>query len=437
MKWKLFTVVLAVLAAGAVVLAAEVINVDLNGYNDYKGYVGNGAYDVCDNAVWTVYYGEWGRPVGSKRTESLVGSGIPANQQFYASVYAAQVWIGDNGQKHYYLWGDALMDDGFIANAGQEPNLALFGQGAYQGVYDIYVYGSAAGSFKLTKLRGGVKSTQTQAVAGDANAGLFELGHNYVVFDNVDINNAYSPNDVNDTYISYTNVINGLQLVKQKDPCVIEPNALGFCKIPAGDWDVAGDRNQRPTSDNETTRFGPDTYTDVTDTNTNGPRVGYMEPSEFMEYDIAVDEANEGQYEISLAIPGGTYGRIDPNAMKIYLDDKFIGEVNVSAGGSTTLPAGTMGETNTLKVNLYEGAHTVKWYFYGSGVDGVNSGFNIYYVKFNKLGNVVVDDCGDIVLAGQTLVKDLNGDCIIDVKDLKMAVEDWVLCNNPDPSLCF
>ena len=420
MKKKLFTVVLAVLGAGIVVSAAEVINIDLNGYDDIRGYVGNGAYDVGDDAVWTVYYGGWGRPVGSKRTEALVVSGIPANQQFYASVYAAQVWIGDNGQNHDYLWGDALLDDGFIADAGQEPNLALFGDGAYRGVYDIYVYGSAAGTFKL----GYYGTVTSKPVAGDANAGQFDLGHNYVVFDNVDINTGDSAN----IYIAYTNVINGLQLVKQKDPCVIEPNGLGMDKIAAGSWDAAGDRNQR--TETETTKFGPDTYYDVNDLNMVdvGPGVGYLDTSEFMEYDINIPEASEGQYEISLVIKGGpSYTAIDPCAMKIYLDDKFIGEVN-----SPAPPPGTVGETKKVTTNLYEGLHAVKWYLYAG-----QTGANLYYLKFNKLGNVVVDDCGDIVLAGQTLVKDLNGDCIIDVKDLKMAVEDWVLCNNPDPSLCF
>ena len=207
MKMKLLTVVLFILGAVGVALAAEVINVDLNGYGDDKPYVGNGAYDVGDDAVWTVYYGGWGRAVGSARSE-----GLPAEQpgDGIAAFMPAQVWIGDNGQNHTYQSGSALMDDGFVANPGKEPNLAIWGQDAYQGIYDIYVYGNDAGTFKLT--RRGVTTTQT--VAGDANAGQFELGHNYVVFPDVNINNANS-NDVN---ISYTNVINGLQFVRKKSP---------------------------------------------------------------------------------------------------------------------------------------------------------------------------------------------------------------------------
>jgi hypothetical protein len=419
MKWKLLTVVLSVLGAGAVVLAAEVINIDLNGYNDNRPYVGNGAYDVGNNTVWTVYYGGWGVPVGSKRTEALVGSGVPLNQQFYSSVYAAQVWLGDKGQ-HWYKWGSALMDDGFDVNLVPEPNIAIFGEGAYQGVYDIYVYGSEAGTFKLKRYG----TTTTKQVAGDANAGQFELGHNYVVFDNVDINNP-NPDDI---YLTYTNVINGLQLVKQKDPCAIEPNSLGLIRIPAGDWDVAGDRNTRL---DESNPQGPDTFFD--DVNGIGRLVGYLDIPEFMGYDITVDEANEGQYEISIGVRGDSIG-IPPGGnsggggMRIYLDDIFIGDVNLL----TAPPAGTTGETTKVKANLYEGSHTIKWVLAAG-----NTGANIVDVNFVKLGNAVIANCADVVHYGFALTEDLNGDCKVDFRDLKMAVEDWVQCNNPDPSLCF
>ena len=65
MKIKLLTSVLVVLAAVGIVTAAEVINVDIKGYGNDTPYVGNGAYDVGPNTVWTVYYGGWGMPVGS------------------------------------------------------------------------------------------------------------------------------------------------------------------------------------------------------------------------------------------------------------------------------------------------------------------------------------------------------------------------------------
>ena len=68
---KLLTTVLIVLVAVGVVTAAEVINVDIKGYGDNTPYVGNGAYNVGPNTVWTVFYGGYGMPVGSSRSEGL------------------------------------------------------------------------------------------------------------------------------------------------------------------------------------------------------------------------------------------------------------------------------------------------------------------------------------------------------------------------------
>ncbi len=413
MKWKLCSVVLLILGACVVASAAEVINVDLNGNINDAPYVGNGAYDVGEDAVWTAYYGGFGVAVGSDRTEALVLASVPEDYLWYASVYAAQVWIGDDGQNHGYQSGSALLDDGFVADEGQEPKINIFGDGAYQGVYDIYVYGSADGNFILNYYG----AETTLHVDGIYTPGQFELGHNYVVFEDVDINNTNS----NDVYIGYTNIINGLQLVKQKEPFVIEPNSpLGLIRIPAGDWDVAGETNQRTT---ESDIQGPDTFFD--DVNAIGSAVGYLDAREFMEYDITVDEANEGLYEIALGIMGGQYGKVDPNSMKIYFDDVFLGEVTLA--GPTQV--GDLNDTTTVTADLYEGNHTVRWYLYGG-----NTGMNIAYVKFNRLGDAT---CPDVVTTGFTITQDLNGDCVVDLEDLYLAVDDWVLCNNPDPSLCF
>jgi hypothetical protein len=111
MKMKLLTTVLVVLVAVGVVTAAEVINVDIKGYGSNIPYVGNGAYDVGPNTVWTVYYGGWGMPVGSARSEGLAAS----DQTGFCGVYAAQVWIGDDGLNHGYQYGTGLMNDGFAA----------------------------------------------------------------------------------------------------------------------------------------------------------------------------------------------------------------------------------------------------------------------------------------------------------------------------------
>ncbi len=93
MKMKLLTIVSIVLVAVGVAMAAEVINVDIKGYNDNTPYIGSGAYignistnvyDACDAYVWTPYYGGWGVPVGSVGSEALVGALVPLE---HSSIY--------------------------------------------------------------------------------------------------------------------------------------------------------------------------------------------------------------------------------------------------------------------------------------------------------------------------------------------------------------
>jgi hypothetical protein len=398
MKIKLLTTVLIVLAAVGVVTANEVINVDIKGYGDNTPYVGNGAYDVGNGAVWSPYSGGWGVPVGSARSEGLTPP-VPVINQYLSSIYAAQVWIGDNGQKHSYQYGSGLMNDGFATASPNEPNISIWGEGGYQGVYDIYVYGRDPGLFRLTRY--GV--TTTQAVTGDANAGEFKLGQNYVVFSGVDINNTNSQ----DLYLTYTNKLNALQFVKNKSPFVIEPNALGLIRIPAGNWDVAGDRNTRTTESN---RYGPDTRYD--DVNAIGSCVGYLDTMEFMDYDINVNDANKGQYQICLGVMGGgSYAYISNNSMRILLDDVNLGDVNCLPNDPNT---GDIVDTTKVTANLYPGSHTVRWLLYGSGADGANTGFNLAYVKFTRIGNISEG-----------------------WKDFDSWVNDWLLCNNPDPNGCL
>jgi hypothetical protein len=419
MKKRLLAVVLVILGAAGAVLATEVINVDIKGYNDNTPYVGNGAYDVGANAVWAAYSGGWGVPVGSPRSEALVPSDVPIEQQYLSSVYAAQLWLGDDGLNHGYQYGSGLMDDGFVSDdpCTTEPKLDIFGQGAYQGIYDIYVYGNDAGSFRLYYYG----TTTTKTVTGGAPAGTFVEGQNYVVFSNVDLNDASSGS----IYLNYTKKLNALQFVKKKSPFVIEPNSLGWIRIPAGDWDVAGERNTRTT---ELTSFGPDTWFD--DVNGIGRIVGYLDSGEFMDYDITVNDANKGQYQISLGIlGGGSYAYISAASMYIYLDNRLIGEVNKPS----STPAGTVGETTKVTVNLYPGSHTVGWDF--KGYSGTNTGFSLVDVNFVKIGPTVISNCADVVNYGFALTKDLNGNCVVDFEDVALMVDNWLICN--DPNGCF
>jgi hypothetical protein len=403
MKMKLLTTVLIVLATVGVVTAAEVINVDIRGYNNNMPYVGNGAYDVGSNAVWTAFYGGFGVPVGSSRSEGLA----TADQAFFCSVYAAQVWLGDDGQNHTYQYGSSLMDDGFVAVPSTQPKLNIYGQGAFQGVYDIYVYGRDAGSFTLTRY--GVPTTQT--VSGDANAGEFKLGQNYVIFSNVDINNANS----NDLYLVYTNKLNALQFVKKKDPVAVKDGTI----IWAGKWDVAGERNTRS---DDPQGFGPDTFGAEPNI-----YVGNLDVGEFIGYDITVDDVNQGRYLVSADVNAAGGFRINP--MRFFLDDKFVGDV-------CDMNQPIESKTTDLSVNLIKGSHTIKWNVPYQGFGG-STGSNIMYLKFTRIGSVAMNNCSEVGLYGVNYPADLTGNCAVALDDLASLVHNWLICNNPDPNGCF
>jgi hypothetical protein len=410
MKMKLLTTVLIVLVAVGVVTAAEVINVDIRGYGNNAPYVGNGAYNVGPNAVWTAYYGGFGVPVGSARSEGLVPSSTGGGLGFFCSVYAAQVWIGDDGD-HDYEYGSGLMNDGFVANPSLNPNpkLHIFGQDAYQGIYDIYVYGRDAGSFTLNYY--GTPTTKT--VDGTAPAGTFVQGGNYVIFSNVDINNANS----NDVYLTYTNQLNALQLVKKKDPVNVQNGTI----IAAANWDVAGERNIRS---DDPHGFGPDIA---------GTEVGYLETGEFMGYDINVDAVNQGRYWISIDV--NTAGLYNANPLRIYLDDKVVGDV-CDCNLITII-----GKTTDVSVNLFKGNHTVKWHLPFQAINQFphngTTGFDVVDVNFTRIGSIAMTDCNEVDFYSANYPADLSGNCTVGLEDLALMVNNWLICNNPDQNGCF
>lgn len=375
-------------------LGADVINVDINGYNSQTLYIGNGAYDV-GQVPWTIYYGSYGKAVGSAKTESLANSG----QVNVSSTYSSQIWIGDNGDNHTYISGTGLMDDGFVANPGTEPNLALYGQGAYQGVYNIYVYGADAGSFTLCRY--GVRTTKT--VTGNVPAGQFVEGGNYVVFNNVDINST-NPSDI---YLIYTNKLNALQFVRVKTIPSVQNGTL----IQAAEYSVAGDRNGRET---ETTDYGPDIYPGDT-IYPNGRVVGYLDTGEFMEYEFSVDNANKGRYDIQLGISGEA---IRTGGMELYVDDKFIGAPGATKSVTTVVNT----NPNIALANLTAGTHRVRWM-----VKQYNTGWAAAYVKFTRVGDLQIASCSDVQANNLALKGDFTGDCIVNMKDLKAFAANWLV----------
>jgi len=403
MKMRLLTVILLILSAVGAATAAEVINVDLNGYNSKVPYVGNGAYDVGDDAVWTVFYGGFGVPVGSKNSEGL---STDVQGLYYDSVYAAQVWLGDDGLNHTYQYGSGLMDDGFVANEGASPKINIFGQGAYQGVYDIYVYGRDAGSFTLNQ--NGVTTTQT--VTGGVAAGEFVEGGNYVIFSNVDVNNSDSAL----LTLTYTNKLNGLQLVKKKDPVSVGNGT----RIKAGNWDIAGERNAQ---DGEQ-EFGPDTWPDATDTNDPNRIAGTVLPGEFMSYNITINDINAGDYNVAVEV--NTAGQYPLGSLALYLDGRFINFVKYNKISPPT------GDTNAITVNLVPGSHTISWQLpFSVGTYGTN----IVAVKFTRLGDIVINNCGDVRNYGLTLAADLvatdtnsTPDCGVNIYDIDALASNWL-----------
>lgn len=395
-KVRLLTVISFVLGAFGVALAAEVISVDLNGYNDNNPYIGNGAYDV-GNRTWTVYYGGWGKPVGSPRSSQLADYNDPNEP----GIYAAQVWIGDPGTGHGYKSGSGLMDDGFVASPGKEPNIALFGQDAYTGTFDIYVYGANAGDFT-------VKSptyNSTKHVSGVAPPGGFAEGGNYVVFPAVLID------DSNTVLLSYTNMLNGLQLIKLKQPVAIQDGT----EINAPDYDVAYDTNRRG---GEGQHFGPDV---------NNLYVFYIDDGEYMKYDITVDEANQGRYDILAWV--NTQWEYCTN-LNVYLDDIWLGVLKLEED-STAEPPNYDPTQNSVSVNLFKGSHTFKWAHIGTGY-----GYNISSFTFTRTGDVIMNDCNDVYTYGLNYAGDFNGDCRVDERDLALIVDNWLVCYDPNANNC-
>ncbi|HBG26440.1 MAG: hypothetical protein A2Y10_10000 [Planctomycetes bacterium GWF2_41_51] len=405
MKKKLLIVILLCLGIGTA-YADEVINIDLNNYGNATPYTGTAVVDDGINR-WNVYYGSWGLPMGSPRSANLAGSTEPCQP----STYAAQVWIGDPGVDHNYVTGagDGLMDDGFINNpaiAG-DPNIRLWGRDAYGGTFDVYVYGSETGSFTLT--RGGVV-IGTKTVTGGITAGQFVEGGNYVVFPAVNISN-----DPDFLLIKYSNIINGIQLVKQKDPIALQNGTeFGFA-----DYDVAFETNGRGEDDQP---FGPDLI---------GPDdwspygyISYLDSGEYMEYDFTMDELNEGEYNVYVIVDVLEY---DANNMDLYINDLFLGTAKAPYSGGLELA-----QTAPLTVNIFGGSdvQTFKWemsalYYH-----------NAAYFRFERIGPINMPDCDAVYRYGFEYAGDFNRDCKIDFKDLDMMTEQWLSCIDPNENNC-
>jgi hypothetical protein len=227
--------------------------------------------------------------------------------------------------------------------------------------------------------------------------------------------------DVNTDSLSlaYTNKLNAIQFVKKKSPVDVNSDPSGT-KISAGNWDVAGDRN---TLADETQPFGPDTFP-IVDPNSSRA-VGYIEPMEFMFYDVNVSNAVKGRYNLTLDVNISTNNFWMPS-MNVYFDGEYVGSTKYTTGGIE-------GESTPVSLNLPAGIHTVGWQL----PSGTNYGFNLIYLHLVRTGDISMSNCSDVGLYGYNLPADLSGNCSVALEDLALAVNNWLICNNPDPNGCF
>jgi hypothetical protein len=464
MKKKLLMIVLFCLGIAGIASAVEVINIDLNVDGDANAWTGTAGYDG-GTEVWQAYYGGQGKAMGSQRSANLVNYDEPCKP----STYAAQVWIsnGDSGNHETYRdvnISNLLMCDGFKKKtaATADPNICLFGWDAYTGKFDIYVYGIEAGDFNLAvcdvnvwwepnnvgapdanvhpadgntfKLHNDSKWTYTKKSVSGGFTGDFEENQNYVVFPSVDVNTyrgtitASDANtdtntvllSVNKIYIIYTKRINGIQLVSTKRPVAIYNTEL----IEARNYDVAYETNARS---GETQHFGPDTAPPDVASMGFG-YVTYLDGGEYMKYDIKINDVNEGEYRVKAYV----YIRdSDANYLEVYIDDIDLG--TLSAGNGQVGDPPYVYPTNSVNVNIFEGSHTFKWsmprVYY----------FNIIGFEFDYAGPINMPDCNAVYkygFADNYKASDLNHDCHVDFKDLKIITNDWLKCYSPDPNDC-
>jgi hypothetical protein len=396
-KMGVFTFLLLVLGA-PVALGDEVISIDINNYGNKVAY--SGTAGVAGAATWIAYDGGWGVPVGSGRTSGLAEVG-----EVKAGTYAAQVWMADDGQHNYVSGaGAGLLDDGFVSRTpsptatSSDPNLLFVGienagdVGAYGDVFDVYVYGDSAGTFRLTDANM-VPLAAAESVSGTV-AGFVE-GQNYVVFEDIAIAN---PNSVR---LLYSNEINAIQLVKTTTPKSIirhtmtaDPNDYTI-NVPA--YSAAYDTNGRA---GEITFYGPDISAD---------EVYYLDTNEFMEYDIQIDALNKGKYNFYVDLTGTMAVTVE-----VFLDGALRG--TVTGTGTRVGPVG---------LNLFEGTHIIKWRSTGA------HGGNIDDLVFNYVGAISFADCQEVKSYGIAPAGDVTGDCRVSLADLVAVAADWALCYDP------
>jgi len=423
-KMKLLTVFLLCLGISGIAWSTEVITIDLNG-GDYAAHT-DANDSVCtdgNDVVWRAYYVGTGKPMGSLRSANLPDSDEPN----IPSTYAAGVWITDNVANHTYVTGaHQLMDDGFVkSGVGTDPCILIFAAAtgdvnnrdgrAFGGTFDIYVYGATDGNFTLST----PVYDSNKHINGGYDGGLFVYGEDWTAFENVLID------DTNALTLSYDGTINAIQLIRKKPPVEIVGDDI---TIEAEDYDVAYETNKRGENDPCVTRLGAD-IGDYTTPDGNPTGVGYLNNDEYMIYDIIVDSDNDGTYYISAYV---LTSQTDQDAtMMMYLDDDICLGVLYKAYADT----GTFDPTDKVKVQLFEGEHTLTW------VSETDIYFDIDRFKLERLAGAPGDDpnfvnCDEVYQYHYDYENDFDGDCDVDANDLAYITENWLTCYSQDPNDC-
>jgi len=449
----------------------NVINVDLNGGPNDPIYSGKAAFAeaVDTNCVigeWNGFYLGEGVLMTSPRCKDI---GEPCTP----GTYARAIFIADpNPTAHIPATGTGdLLGDGFQKKpGGDDPNLFIWGTMAYGGIYDVYILSGGGGTFILTDSNGTTHGPNTIPGGG---APPWVEGSNYVVFRDVWINtpasrDAGGPNpnyvawgylsDPNCAFLSYSNVINGIQFASVKRRIMNErgvpPNDPNFDAVgnTAAYWSEAtpiyiGTTGKKQNvfagdygSAYETNGRGGESDYDGPDVNWTTGTVHNIDYGEVMDYDVFIDDISDGYYRVRFLVRC-LHG---PANFSIYIDNSSeLGHmtVQVNDGVDPSLYYWSTDSTNLtcdpapgyLYFNFFKGLHRFK--IKANQACFELKGFQLHHMYTQN--SFDMDLCSDVIAYGYGLAGDINEDCYVNFEDLKLFLEDWLNCNNPEDPNCI
>ena len=229
---------------------------------------------------------------------------------------------------------------------------------------------------------------------------LYQEGENYVFFEDVPLGN---PNMIR---LYYTGQLNGIQLVSRKTPfAVIASTDPNDNLIDARNYDVAFETNARG---GESTIYGPDL----------GNYVHYLDTGEYMEYDIVVDAAEQGRYYLSADFV--TYW--GAAGLRMYINGILLGTLTQTQHNED--PA-VYRSLEDLPINLFTGTHTLRW-------ENTQNYFDVVQLRLTYEKEITLETCEDVYLYGLEPAGDLNEDCRVNILDLEIIVENWLVNYDPE-----